>query len=91
MTGREWAALAHRRLCRVAELAGEYGVLAEQTGNGDLAALVFQLRAVLRNEAPVEDDSGGCGVGEVSVDKDVAASWVALPSGGVRFLPYTAG
>ena len=31
----------------VAELADEYGDLAEHTGNGDLAALVVQLRAVL--------------------------------------------
>lgn len=51
MTGQQWAALAHWRLCRIAELAGEYGVLAEHTGNGDLAALVFQLRAALRTEA----------------------------------------
>lgn len=83
MTGQEWAELAHRRLCQVAELAGEYGVLAEQTGNGDLAALVFQLGLVVCGDQAVD----AWPAGQVSVEEDIAATWIPLPGGGVRFLP----
>lgn len=48
----EWAAVAHRRLCQVADLVGVYGARAQVTGNRELAALVAHLREVIQPSPP---------------------------------------